>query len=104
MKTQILTPSFLDFVEISESEKDLVKDHLTFIDKSVQYQLRKTKKNRWFQMSNPEAWQARVDELKSLERQSLLFDENDSHEYPFTYAGILSHLKPLFPCIPRLCG
>lgn len=76
--------------EISEDE---AKRFLTYRDTSVDYELRKLKKNVWARERDPEGWVARVEELERQREKVLLF-EDDHGKY--THSGLQQMVEQRF--------
>jgi hypothetical protein len=67
---------------------------LTYRDTSVEYELRKFKKNRWLaDRMEPEEWTARLKELESQRQKTLLF-EDDAGRY--THSGLRGMVEQRF--------
>jgi len=90
MNMILATPSTIILPEAS----DKVKEFLTYSDASIQYQIKELSKKHHWKRNDPEAFDARMSELKSQAYKSLLkYDANDS---PYTYAGLWHELGEEF--------
>lgn len=76
-----------------ELDQRLLEQNLTYIDKSVEFELAKFKKNRWFrQKHGEEVYLERLEELKAARKKSLLFRE----QRDWTYSGLGRWLSDKF--------
>jgi len=77
MKVEIKTPTKAYIVQATEEERTKFEKELTYRNTSVQFQLNKTMKSDWLKRNKPMEWQAKVDELKSKVKNTVMFsDEN----------------------------
>jgi superfamily II DNA or RNA helicase len=66
---------------------------LTYRDTSVEFELRKLKKNHWLATKDPEEWQARVQELEA-QRQKCLLSQDEQGNY--THSGLKLDIENRF--------
>lgn len=90
MSLVIDTPPFVHIRNDAVDLKQLQSD-LTYIDKSIDFAIRKLKKARWFDPSN-EDHAEKLANLQTQRKQCLLF-ENDSGYY--TYSGLATYVSQL---------
>ena len=76
------------------SDRDAVKTVLSYIDKSVGYQIRKVKENIRWRKGDPESWKVRLEELKVQQNKTMLF--YDEQGRPWTYSGLRKMLQKMF--------
>lgn len=77
-----------------EGFPDSLKTHLTYIDKSVNFELNKLKKNKWLRAKlGEEEWKERVEVLNKKRIQCLLFEDSKGL---WTYSGLTTWLKNKF--------
>ena len=74
-------------VRLTETNLDLVKAQLTYIDKSVEYQIRRLKQARWF---DPEAHAEKLQELKEQQKPCLLQEDENGY---FTLSGLADEIS-----------
>ena len=99
MNMKLVTPTKILLPE--ESEK--VRRFLTYVDKSVGFQISKLKQNYHFKRNNPEAFLERVEALKEQQNQCLLFHDDKGN--PWTYSGLWRDLRNHFGWgLENLCG
>jgi superfamily II DNA or RNA helicase len=90
MNMILTSPSTILLPEDSEK----VQKFLTYTDSSIKYQIKKLKDKWHWQRSDPDGFQARLDELKSQEKKCLIF--RDASGRPQTYSGLWEDLQGKF--------
>jgi len=66
---------------------------LTYVDRGVDYQISRLKKNIWFRRRDPDGYQDHMAKLKAERKQCLLFDDG---EVTWTYSGLQGLLQRRF--------
>lgn len=90
MKFKITEPTKAYIVDYTNEDlKDLAKE-LTYRNTSVQFQLLKLKKNRWFREKNPSGWQQAINDLESQVKTTLIFKDDGG---VFIRPGSISYLQ-----------
>jgi superfamily II DNA or RNA helicase len=90
MNMRLLNPSTVLLPEHS----DKVQRFLSFTDRGVQFQIKKLKEKFYWQKSDPEGFEKRLDELKSQLKRSLVM-QDEIGQYT-TYAGLWQDLRNVF--------
>ncbi|MBA3351077.1 MAG: DEAD/DEAH box helicase family protein [Blastocatellia bacterium] len=77
-----------------ESRTGLLKEHLTYVDKKLDYEIRAFKKNRYFlQKFGQAAWEGKLKELHEARTKCLLFEDDKGF---WTYSGLAQGLADAF--------
>ncbi len=84
------TPTRIRLTGLPEEE---LRRHLTYIDKSVDFELSKVRNNKWLRRDDPEKYKERMDELKAKRTQCLLFEDSKGF---WTFSGLGSYLADKF--------
>lgn len=93
MSIVIETPTRARLVGLPEEE---LRKHLTYIDKSVDFELKKARNSKWLlQKLGEEGWRAHLAELKGKRQQCLLFEDDRGL---WTYSGLAWWLAGKFHC------
>lgn len=90
MKLKIVSPVKAYIESASEDEMMSLRKQLTYTNSSVNFQLMKLNKQRWFKENHPEKWHDRYDELKGELKKTLIYqDEGGTYIRP----GSISYLE-----------
>lgn len=77
------TPTRLN---VGDHNQELLRQHLTYIDKSVDFELQKARHSKWLLQKLGEAgWKDHIAALKAKRQQCLLFNDDQG---PWTYSGL----------------
>lgn len=76
------TPTRIRLLNLPEAE---LRRQLTYIDKSIDFELTKVRNNRWLRQRDEQAWKERIDALKAQRQKCLLFEDNQGF---WTYSGL----------------
>lgn len=79
MKFKVVSPIKAYLENPTEGEIDYLRNTLTYTNTSVQHLLKRHYDNRWFRSSNPDGWDARLDQLKSELKRTMLFEEDGKY-------------------------
>lgn len=91
----IVNPSTID-IEGMDDRKEEIRDFLRYYDKSMDFQIAKFKRARWFKEKyGEEEFKERLEQLKAEREKSLLLEGRD--EELSTYSGVLRMLTQRFP-------
>lgn len=89
------SPTKMYIKNASDEEILRLQKELSYVDKSVKFELAKHKQSHWFrQKHGEEAWQARLEELKAEMNKCLLHIDDTGI---WTYCGITHHILKSFP-------
>lgn len=89
MKIEVITPSKA-FVQASEEELAKLIKQLSYVNTSAQHQVKRHYNSQWLKKKDPDAWQKKLEELKSAVHKVLVFEE-DGKKY--IRPGSISYLK-----------
>lgn len=89
MDMRLVSPSMISLPDNS----DKVRRFLSFNDSGIQFQLRKIRQNYSWKKNDPEGYQARIDQLKVLQKKCIMLDGPNG---PMTYSGLWHDLKEQF--------
>lgn len=78
MKIIITEPTKAYLVDYSHEDLEFLSKNLSYRNTSIQFQLMKLKKNRWFKEKNFSGWVQAIKELESQIKTTLIFKEGDS--------------------------
>jgi superfamily II DNA or RNA helicase len=76
------TPTRIRLYDLPEKQ---LREQLTYVDKSVDFELKKLRNNRWLREKNENAWREAMDELKKKRLQCILFEDEKGL---WTYSGL----------------
>jgi superfamily II DNA or RNA helicase len=90
----VLTQVSPTMVRIDGVPEAQLRPHLTYIDKSVDFELAKAKKSTWLiNKLGEEGWRDHIDQLKAKRTQCLLFEDSKGF---WTYSGLAKMLEDKF--------
>jgi superfamily II DNA or RNA helicase len=95
-KVIITSPTVARVLDVPDQERKLLEMQLTFRDQKVQYELQKHKKSHWYlNKYGQEAWQERLDDLKSKVQKCLLMEDQDGL---WVYSGLADKVARILGC------
>jgi superfamily II DNA or RNA helicase len=87
----ITSPTKMRFVGYTEADRTRLGQHLKYIDRSVDFELRRLKKSG-HQWGYSDKWEARIAELTAQRQGSLLFEDEEGF---WTYPGLAKKMARL---------
>jgi len=76
MKIIIETPTKAFITESTVDEMDILKHQLTYTHTGNQHLLKRHYDNHWYRSKNPVKWEEQLEDLKSKQKFTLVFDDN----------------------------
>lgn len=95
MNIKITEPTKAYLFDYTNEDLQSLSKELTYRNTSVQFQLLKLKKNRWFKEKNPTGWLQAINDLESQVKTTLLFKDEKGL---FIRPGSISYLKNQYRC------
>lgn len=90
MKITIVEPTKAYINDYSKEDVELLSKNLTYRNTSIQFQLMKLKKNRWFKEKNYSGWVKAISDLESQVKTTLIFKDEKGI---FIRPGSISYLN-----------
>jgi len=75
MQFKVTEPTKAYIVDYTDEDLKSLSKQLTYRNTSVQFQLLKLKRNRWFREKNPIGWQQAINDLESQIKTTLIFKD-----------------------------
>jgi superfamily II DNA or RNA helicase len=92
MKINILFPTLAKLESFTSEEYQLLYKQLSYTNTNAQHNLKRHYNNIWLRKKNKEAWESKLNELKSKVHNTLVFTENGQY---FIRPGSLTYLHSL---------
>lgn len=81
MKFQIVSPTKALILDATDQELSSLKDTLTYTNTAAAYDVKRHNNNHWLRSKDNEAWQKRLDFLKSKVKNTLVFEDEEGRAY-----------------------